>query len=319
MKIGNIDIDPAIVLAPLAGITNHAFRLVCRRMGAGAVWTEMISSFGIHYRNSKTLSMFDWTDEERPVAVQIFGADPDAMATAARTVAEAGADIVDINIGCPVPKVRKTGAGAALVQDMDTAREVMQAVVRAVELPVTIKIRKGIDEQTITAVDVSRMAEEIGVAAISVHGRTAAQGYSGVADWEIIREVKQAVSIPVIGNGDVRAPEDARRMLHETGCDGVMIGRGCLGNPWLFTRTAHLLRTGEVLPEPTYEERIAVAREHLRLAVELSGEERGVREMRGQLAWYVKGMPGSTTLRRTLTESATHEDVERALSSACLW
>jgi len=313
MRIGNIEVQPPVVLAPMAGVTNHAFRLICKRFGAGLVWTDMISSYGIYYRNPGTLNMFDWTAEERPVAVQIFGADAHVMAAAAGLVEAAGADIVDINIGCPVPKVRKTGAGAGLIEDLETARRVMAAVVRAVSIPVTIKTRKGPDERTVTAVEVAGIAEGVGVSAVCIHGRTVAQGYSGGADWSVIAETKRAVSIPVIGNGDVRSPADARRMFDETGCDAVMIGRGALGNPWIFRRTAHFLGTGELLPEPTYAERIETAREHLRLMVELLGEERAVREMRGQIAWYFKGMPGVTSLRRLAAHATSLAEMEDAL------
>ena len=317
MRIGNIEVDPPVVLAPMAGVTNHAFRLICRRFGAGLVWTDMISSYGIRYRNPKTLDMFDWTPEERPVVVQIFGADPRVMATAAELVEAAGADIVDINVGCPVPKVRKTGAGAGLMEDLESARKVMAAVVRAVSIPVTVKTRKGLDERTVTAVEVARIARDVGISAAAIHGRTAAQGYSGNADWGIIADAKRAVDIPVIGNGDVKSPEDAKRMLDETGCDAVMIGRASLGNPWLFRRTTHYLETGELLPEPAYAERIDVAREHLRLMVELYGEERGVKEMRGQIAWYVKGMPGAGQLRKLATQASSPEDIEDALAEVC--
>ena len=313
LRIGNNTITPPVALAPMAGVTNHAFRIICRRFGAGVVYTDMISSYGLHYRNPKTFRMFDWLPDERPVAVQIFGADPEKMASGAKAIAEAGADIVDINLGCPVPKVTKTGAGAALMNDLDTARRIMEAVVRAVDVPVTIKTRKGPNESLVTAVELSRMAQDAGVAAVAIHGRTAAQGYSGTADWSVIRQAKEAVGIPIIGNGDVKSPEDAKRMLDETGCDGVMIGRASLGNPWIFQRTAHYLQTGELLPEPTLQERIEVAREHLRGMVELLGEEMGTREMRGQIPWYIKGMPGASVLRRRLTESESLEEMERAL------
>lgn len=314
-RIGNVEVEPPVVLAPMAGVTNHVFRTICRRFRAGMVWTDMVSSYGLHYRNPKTLRMFDWTPDERPVAVQIFGAEPHVMASAAELVASAGADVVDINIGCPVPKVTKTGAGAGLIRDLETARKVIAAVVRAAGVPVTVKTRKGLDESHVTAVEVARIAEEVGASAVTIHGRTAAQGYSGRADWEIIARTKEAVAIPVIGNGDVRSPEDVKRMFDQTRCDAVMIGRGALGNPWIFRRTEHYLSTGELLPEPTYAERIEVAREHLRGMVELLGEEVGIREMRGQIAWYVKGMPGATRFRRRAAEAASLKEMEAALGS----
>ncbi len=313
LRIGNITVDPPIVLAPMAGTTNHAFRTICRRLGAGMVYTEMISSYALHYHNPRTLHMFDWTPPERPVAVQLFGADPDKMATAARAIADAGADVIDLNIGCPVPKVTKTGAGAALMRDLETAGRIMAAVVRAVDLPVTIKTRTGPDSTTVTAVELARMAEGVGISAVAIHGRTAAQSYSVAADWTVIREAKEAVGIPIIGNGDVKSPEDARRMIDETGCDAVMIGRACLGNPWIFRRTAHYLASDELLPMPTLHERIEVAREHLAGMVELLGAEIGAREARGQLPWYIKGMPGAHVLRRKLTEAASLEEMEAAL------
>ncbi|MCX6374946.1 MAG: tRNA dihydrouridine synthase DusB [Armatimonadetes bacterium] len=317
MRIGNLSVDPPVVLAPMAGITNHAFRLICRRFGAGLVWTDMISSCGIKYRNPKTLSMFDWTPEEGPVAVQLFGADPRAMANAAKVIEESGADIVDINVGCPVPKVRKSGAGAGLIESLETAREVMESVVQAVKIPVTVKTRKGLNDRIVTAVEVARIAEDAGISAIAIHGRTAEQGYSGSADWSIIAEVKGSVRIPVIGNGDVKSPEDAKRMLDETGCDAVMIGRASLGNPWIFRRTAHFLATGELLPAPTHAERIEVALEHLRMMIELYGEDRGIREMRGQIAWYVRGMPGAAGMRRRFSQAVTPEDMEDVLRGLC--
>ena len=318
MRIGAIEISPPVILAPMAGITNHAFRLICKEFGAGLVCTDMISSCGIYYGNQKTLGMFDWTAEERPVAVQIFGAEPSVMADAAALVQDSGADIVDINVGCPVRKIRKTGAGAGLIEDLDTARRIMESVVKAVNIPVTVKTRKGLDAGHISAVEVAKIAEDAGISAISIHGRTAAQGYSGSADWSIIGRVKRSVGIPVVGNGDVKSPQDAKRMLDETGCDAVMIGRGALGNPWIFRRTARFLETGDLLPEPTYIERVEMARKHLRMMVALYGEDRGVREMRSQIAWYIKGMPGAGRLRRLSTQATSLQKMEDVLTEICM-
>ncbi|MBP6965504.1 MAG: tRNA dihydrouridine synthase DusB [Armatimonadetes bacterium] len=297
----------------MAGVTNHAFRIICRRLGAGIVYTEMISSYALHFRNSKTSRMLDWTPEERPVAAQIFGDDPEIMAEAAGIVADAGADVIDMNFGCPVSKVTRSGAGAALMRDVPLARKIMEAVVRVVKVPVTVKTRKGPDSSTVTAIELARVAEDAGLAAVAVHGRTAAQGYSGDADWEIIRKVKAAVRIPVIGNGDAKSPPDAVRMLDETGCDGVMIGRACLGDPWIFRRVDHYMRTGQLLPEPTRQERVACAIEHLRGVVGLLGEDTGTREMRGMIGWYVRGVPGASALRRRLTQCSTVQEMETAL------
>src|SRR5258708_11629356 len=272
MQIGGIKIDPPLTLAPIAGQTNHAFRVLCREMGdCGLVCTELISSHAIHYKNAKTFNMFDWSEAEHPFAVQLYGGDPLVMAEAARIVADRGADIVDINMGCWVPKVAKGGAGAALLRDVCTAARVVEAVVKAVSVPVTVKVRSGWDADHLTAVEFARAAEQVGVQAIAVHARTAEQGFTGTANWDIIRQVKQAVTnIPVIGNGDVRNAEDAATMFTQTGCDAVMIGRAALGNPWIFRQIAHTLRTGESLPAPTSQERAAPALRHAPLSIATS-------------------------------------------------
>lgn len=317
IMIGSVYIETPLTLAPMAGQTNHAFRTLCREMGdCGLVCTELISSQAIHYKSKKTWHMFDWTEAERPFAVQLYGSDPAMMAEAARLVADHGADIVDINMGCWVPKIVKKGGGAALLGDLCTATMVVDAVVRAVDVPVTVKVRSGLDPDHITAIDFARAAQQSGVKAIAVHGRTASQGFTGSANWDIIRQVKAAVSIPVIGNGDVKNADDARRMLDQTGCDGVMIGRAALGNPWLFREIAHELRTGEKLPPPTAAERAAAAIRHAKLSVESStiGERQTIFELRGQLTKYHLGVPGAASVRERLVFAETLADIESILA-----
>jgi nifR3 family TIM-barrel protein len=318
MKIGDVNIWPPVVLAPMAGITAHPFRVLAKRHGAGLVVTELISSHAIHYRNQKTFGMFDWTDEERPAFCQLFGGDPDTMAEAARVVVEHGCDGVDINMGCWVPKVAKTGAGAALLKDLCQAEKVVKAVVDAVpEVPVTVKVRSGWDPRDVTAVRFARAAEQAGVKAVTVHARFASQGFTGTADWNIIGEVKQAVSrIPVVGNGDIETPQDARRMLDQTGCDAVMVGRAAMGNPWLLGRMALFLETGALAAEPSADERVAVAREHARLQVAQMGESLACRELRGLLGHYFKGLPGAVRVRESLTRVTTLAEVEDGLDRA---
>jgi len=310
--IGAVQIQMPLTLAPMAGQTAYPLRALCREMGdCGLVCTELISSQAIHYKSKKTNDMLDWHPTESPFAVQLYGADPVIMAEAARFVVDLGADIVDINMGCWVPKVAKTGAGAALLRDVCTAAAVVEAVVRAVNVPVTVKVRAGWDDDTLTAVPFARAAEQAGVSAIAVHGRTAQQGFSGQANWGIIGEVKAAVGIPVIGNGDVKIPEDAARMFRQTGCDAVMIGRGALGNPWIFRQIAHYMRTGEHLPPPTALDLAAAALRHARLAVETSriGEQRTVHELRGQLTKYHLGTPHAALMRDRLMQAENMADV----------
>jgi tRNA-dihydrouridine synthase B len=316
MVIGGMVIETPLTLAPMAGQTNHAFRVLCREMGdCGLVCTELISSQAIHYKNQKTWRMFDWTEAERPFAVQLYGSEPDIMAEAARLVVEHGADIVDINMGCWVPKIAKWGGGAALLRDVCTATRVVETVVKAVPVPVTVKVRSGWDPEHITAVEFARAAEQVGVRAIAVHARTASQGFTGKADWNIIRQVKEVVSIPVIGNGDVKTAADVRQMMNATGCDGVMLGRAALGNPWIFRQIAYELRTGEELPPPTPQERAAAALRHARLAVETSliGERQTIFELRGQLTKYHLNMPGAAAVREQLVRAQTLKDVETLL------
>jgi nifR3 family TIM-barrel protein len=318
MSIGGIRIETPLTLAPMAGQTGHGFRRITREYGdCGLVCTELLSSHAIHYKNAKTMKMYDWTDDERPFAVQLFGNDPAIMAEAARIVVDFGAPIVDINMGCWVPKIAGKGAGAALLKDVCTATAVVDAVVKAVDVPVTVKIRSGWDPQTLTAVEFARAAEGCGVQAIAVHARTASQGFSGLPDWDVIRQVKAAVQrIPVIGNGDVRTAEDARQMFEQTGCDGVMIGRAALGKPWVFRHIAHALRTGEILPEPGPAERARAALRHAELAIATSqfDERQTVLELRGQLTKYHLGVPGAAHLRDQLVRAQSFADIEAILA-----
>lgn len=318
INIGPVRIETPLVLAPMAGVTNHAFRALCRRHGAGLVVTELLSSHAIHYRNAKTFGMFDWDDSERPVSVQLFGGDPALMAEAAQVVEAHGADIVDLNMGCWVPKVAKNGAGAALLKDVCLAADIIGAMVRAVKIPVTVKVRSGWDRSRTTAIEFAQRAQDAGATAIAVHARYASQGFTGEADWSVIRRVKDAVTIPVIGNGDILTPEDAARMVDETGCDGVMVGRGAMGYPWIFRDIDHFLRTGEHAAPPSLAERIEAALWHLKtLAADPAvGEERAVKEMRGQLPHYFKGFPGVARFRAELVRFETIDAIESFLSRA---
>jgi nifR3 family TIM-barrel protein len=315
LRIGDVGIETPIVLAPMAGVTCHAFRLLCKQYGVGLVVTELLSSHAIHYKNQKTFGMFDWTDAERPVAVQLFGGDPAIMAEAAQVVEAAGADIVDLNMGCWVPKVAKTGAGAALLRDVCLAEQVVKAMVDAVKIPVTVKIRAGWDAAHPTGLAFAQRAEDAGAAAVAVHARFANQGFTGTADWSIIRRIKDAVTIPVIGNGDIETVDDARRMFDETGCDAVMVGRAAMGNPWLLRQIRHFLETGERLPDPTLAERVDAALFHLKTlaATPAVGEERAVKEMRGLITHYFKGFPGVSALRALLVKAGSIAEVEALL------
>ncbi len=309
MKIGNIELKNPFLLAPMAGITDAPFRLLAKEMGCALVYTEMISAKGLVYENEHTGDMIRTDDRERPAAVQLFGSDPKFMANAARMVTATGmADILDINMGCPAPKVVKGGDGSALMRQPQLAYDVMKAVVEATHLPVTVKIRKGWDAESINAVEIACLAEQAGISAVAVHGRTRAEYYSGSCDRTIIKAVKEAVSIPVIGNGDIRTPQDAMRMMDETGCDAVMIGRASEGNPWIFRQMLHYWQTGETLPPITLEERCAMIRRHLALQMEEKGEYIGLREMRKHAAWYTKGMPKSAQFRQKINGAETLDE-----------
>lgn len=317
LRIRDVDVRPPLVLAPMAGVTNAAFRVMVKRAGGcGLLCTEMFSAYAVKFRDPKTSRMIDWTDEERPVSVQVFGGDPETVAIGVRAMQDAGADIVDVNFGCPVPKVAKSGSGAALLKDLGLAREVLIAAREAVSVPLTVKTRSGWRVGDRTVIEFAQMAQECGVDAITVHGRAAAQGYSGCADWDIIAEVKKSVRIPVIANGDIRTPQDAQRAFEHTGCDGLMIGRAALGDPWVFARISAYLESGEVIAEPTAEQRLDAAWEHARLLRDLLGERRAAKEMRGHLVWYVKGMPGAPRLRDRLMTTTSIEEIGEALNEA---
>ena len=308
MQIGCVKLANQVILAPMAGVTDLPFRLLVKEMGCGLVYSEMVSDKGLNYKNEHTLDLLRIDAQERPVALQIFGSEPESMAKAAKIVEHSGADILDINMGCPTQKIVKNGEGSALMRTPELAYSIIASVVDAVSIPVTVKIRKGWDEQSVNAVEMAQLAEKAGASAISVHGRTREQFYAGKADWSIIKAVKESVSIPVNGNGDVRSPQDAKRLIDETGCDGVMIGRGAQGNPWLFRQTIHYLTTGEVLPGPTVEERIDMALRHLELLVDYKGEYIGIREMRTHAAWYTKGLPHSAELRLRFNQAQSRQD-----------
>ena len=311
--IGNVEIANQVIMAPMAGVTDRAFRIIVKSFGCGLVFTEMISDMGLVYGQSRTLRIADTTEEKRPVAVQIFGSNPETMARAALIVQDLGADIIDINMGCPTPKIVKNGEGAALMLDIPRCRQIIRAVVEAVRVPVTVKMRKGWDESNPSCLELAGVAEEEGVAAITLHPRSRMQFFSGKADWAMIKTVKELVRIPVIGNGDIHSGADAQRMLQETGCDAVMIGRAAMGNPFLIRETIELLTTGQILPLPTREERLEAALQHLELAIRFKGEWVAVREMRKQLAWYIKGSPGASQIRTQINQATTKEEILQIL------
>lgn len=307
--IGNVQIANQVIMAPMAGVTDKAYRIIAKSFGCGLVFTEMISDMGLVYGQSRTQRIADTTEEKRPVAIQIFGSDPETMSRAAIIVQDMGADIIDINMGCPTPKIIRNGEGAALMLDIAKCRQIISRAVKSVKVPITIKMRKGWDESHVTCLELARVAQEEGASAITLHPRTRMQFFSGQADWNMIKKVKEMVHIPVIGNGDIHSAEDAQLMLKDTGCDAVMIGRAAMGNPFVIRETVELLTTGKKLPPPTVEERIATALEHLELAIKFKGEWVAVREMRKQLAWYIKGRPGAAQIRTMINQAATKEDI----------
>lgn len=305
LKIGNVELENNLILAPMAGVTDLPFRMLCKEQGCGLLYTEMVSAKAILYNNRNTKELLKVREEERPIAVQLFGSDPDIVSDMAAQIEDGPYDIIDINMGCPVPKVVNNGEGSALMKNPKLVEAILSSMVKKLKKPVTVKFRKGFDEDHVNAVEIARIAESCGVSAVAVHGRTREQYYSGKADWNIIRQVKEAVKIPVIGNGDIWKPEDAKRMMEETGCDGLMIARGAQGNPWLFGRINHYLDTGELLPEPDREEICRMIMRHARLQTELKGEIPGMKEMRKHIAWYTAGLPHSAGIRRACNQVET--------------
>ena len=309
MNIGNVSLDNRVFLSPMAGVTDLPFRLICKQKGCGMLYTEMINAKALCYNDENTKKMTKIEDEEHPIVIQIFGSEPEYMGRATEILNSHPNEILDINMGCPAPKVVKNGDGSALMRNPKLAEEVMKAVVKNSTKPVTLKIRKGWDDQSINAVEIAKIAEQSGISAVAIHGRTREQYYSGKADWDIIKEIKDAISIPVIGNGDVFEIEDAINMLEKTNCDAIMIGRGAQGNPWIFNRINHYMETGEILPKPTAEEKINTAIEHMKLAVEEHGEYVAVREMRKHIGWYIKGLKNSARYRDEINKLTDSEGV----------
>ncbi len=286
----------------MAGVTDQPYRLICREQGCALVVTEMVSAKAILYRNKNTNALLAVSEKERPAAVQLFGSDPEILGRIAAQVEEGPCDMIDLNLGCPVPKIVNNGEGSALMKDLKKAEKIFASVVKHTKKPVTVKFRKGFNDSQVNAVELARIAEGCGVSAVAVHGRTREQYYSGKADWEIIRQVKEAVRIPVIGNGDVFAPQDVKRMLEETGCDGVMIGRGAKGNPWIFSQSLHYLKTGQVPPKPGIKEIREMILRHGKLLAEFKGERTAMQEMRKHIAWYTAGLPHSSALRNEINQ-----------------
>ena len=311
LKIGNLSIQTPVLLAPMAGVTDYSFRILCKEQGAGIVYSEFVSAHGIIRKNEKTLDMIKFTDEERPIGIQIFGDEPEVMGNAARFVADQfKPDIIDINYGCPVPKITKRGAGSAALKDLCLMEEITSAVVESVpQVPVTVKMRAGWDSQSIVVEKAGSQLEKAGVKAITLHPRTTKQHFTGKSDWSLIKTLKQAISIPVIGNGDINTADDVKKMFEETGCDAVMIGRAALGNPWIFRELKSIFEKGDPLPAPFISDRISTCRRHLNLLVENRGERIGLNLMRKHFGWYIKGFPGAGEFRKELVTAPDSKTV----------
>ena len=313
LKIGNVTLPNRYILGPMAGVTDLPFRVLCKEQGAGLLCMEMVSAKAILYNNKNTESLLEIHPDEQPVSLQFFGSDPKIMSEMAKRVEERPFDIMDINMGCPVPKVVRNGEGSALMKNPKLVYEIVSAMVKAIDKPVTVKIRKGFDDSCINAVEIAKIIEEAGAAAVAVHGRTREQYYSGQADWDIIRQVKEAVSIPVIGNGDVTSPQKAEELVKQTGCDGIMIARGAQGNPWIFSEMITYEETGTLPERPGKEEVRDMMLRHARLQLKYKGEFIGIREMRQHVAWYTKGLKGSAKLREEINRVESYQELEELL------
>lgn len=313
LKIGNVQLDGNVILAPMAGVTDLPFRLLCKEQGADLICTEMVSAKGIMYNNKNTEDLLRIDEKERPVSLQLFGSDPDIISEQAKRIEERNFDILDINMGCPVPKVVNNGEGSALMKNIPLAAKIVEKTVKAIQKPVTVKFRKGFATDDVQAVEMAKAMEAAGAAAVAVHGRTREQYYSGEADWDIIAEVKQAVTIPVIGNGDIFSPQDAKRMLEYTDCDGVMVARGARGNPWLFSQIKTYLETGTIPEKPDFQTVCKTILRHARMQADWKGEKRGIMEMRSHAAWYTAGYPHSASLRRKMNDIETYEALTELL------
>ena len=313
LKIGSVTLPNNLILAPMAGVTDLPFRLLCKEQGAGLLCMEMVSAKAILYKNRNTESLLEIDPRENPVSLQLFGSDPEIISKIAHQIEDKPFDILDLNMGCPVPKIVNNGEGSALMKNPKLAGEIIRETVKAIDKPVTVKIRKGFDDEHINAVEMAKIAEDAGAAAVAVHGRTREQFYSGKADWDIIRQVKEAVSIPVIGNGDLLTAEDVIAMEQQTGCDGFMIARGAQGNPWIFRQILHYFETGEHLAKPTLEEVTQMILRHARMMLEFKGEYIGIREIRKHAAWYTAGYPNSARLRVAINNVESFEALEELL------